>query len=133
MTQYFSVPVAINLIVSLCSSISGRHQNIGITADFDISGIIWNIEGILPSSINITDNGKSIVLVYKRKIINTYNLRIGSVQRMYVGSNIIEYLQTADSFFGSYNIVTTSSQDTTVAFAAAFLLGVVGILAINDQ
>ena len=100
MLRYHSINIPIQTIVSFTSISYRAFYIIGVSALFDVSNITWNVGGLLPTSIKTLGNG--ITLYYDKQSITPYNLRIGTIQPNYAGANILEYLQSADSYFGNY-------------------------------
>lgn len=131
MTNYHSVPVPTNLMMSFTLTNTSTKTYIGISSDVNISEIDWDVSGIKPLSTTTSQDGKSMTLTYRRKTLSSYNLNAGTYQRHYTGPDLLEYLQTSDSMFGSYT--ATDEPSSLGLFAALVVAAAAGGFAITTM
>lgn len=125
MTTYFSIPVPIELPISIISTMMISYRKVTISAPFDISNIDWNIDDIPPRLKTVKNGGKIVILIFSKTVVAPYNLLSGGLQCNYMGNNLLVYLQTADTGFGSFVTNPQSGVAPMVFLAglAALLIG----------
>jgi hypothetical protein len=110
--HFISIPVAVSHTsdVSITLTSNSSYFIIGIKtssgsnletrgASLEVANDVWNVDNKYPDLIKTTPY--CTLLYYKRHRLTSYNLSTSSVQRKYAGPDLVEYLQTSKTHFGT--------------------------------
>lgn len=104
------VPVSLSANVSMKMTSNASYYIIGIMTgeNLIVADDVWHIDGKAPDIIKKTSHCS--LLFFKRTRVASYNLSSFSVQRKYIGSDLLDYLQTSETHFGTFIRDKTSSE-----------------------
>ena len=123
LTSKMLLQVNPDLNVSITLTYRGGIAVVVIMASFRVDHVSWSVEALQPRKTIVLNGGNALVLYFDKPSIQQYDLLSVGVQRKFIGPDLTNYLQTAETKFGP--VIQPSSNSGALAFA-----GVAGITAV---
>lgn len=132
MPQVFRLSIPVELELAIMSGVVDGVFMVSIASTTDYSKLSWSVSGVKPFKTIVVDRppplgGTLVILLFRHKDVLQFNLLTGSVQMEFTGSDLLNYLTTAETGFGV--IIQPPSDSFTPVLVVGGLLATIGIVA----
>lgn len=108
-----------NFQVSISTYTNSSYTFLTISSQSNISELDWHVNNLVPVKKRVPKEGL-VMLIYKREEIKALHLTTQTIQKNYLSNNLVRYLETTETPFGS-------NEEESFSRPYLPLLGVIGV------